>query len=165
MDRHTLSRIKLPIKIRGSYLWGREARAILPSKPVGFRTKLFSPCWCSATLTTRWQQLSLADLERRVGESQGAACFKKTRPKQACYITSNGSSQFSLDFSLLQATMQENSWFLRISMLTICAEISLYLPRIGPGVSAAWRLGVQAFLLQGLVSPSPPAPCPILSHA
>lgn len=108
MERHTLSRIKLPTKIMESYLCGREVRDNLPSKSLGSRTNLFSPCLYGATQTTRWRQLSFADSERRVWESQGAACFKKTRPKQARYITSNGSSQFSLDFSLLQAMVQGN---------------------------------------------------------
>lgn len=95
----------------------------------------------------------------------GGRLLKKTRPKPACYITSNGSSQFSLDFSFLQATMQGN--FLAFCAFQ-CCSFGL------ESVFISQRPVLEALLHSlgtGLSLQRPPArslqmpPCPVLMHA
>lgn len=107
--------------------------------------------------------MSLTDSERRVWESQGAACFKKTRPKPACYITSTGSSQLVWIFIYCRQQCKEISWLLRISMLIIWPEISHYFPGIGSGSPVPPSLGTglsPSNLLHPLSNCSMPSPQP-----
>lgn len=129
MERHTLSRIKLPTKIKESYFCRREARDTLPSKSLGSRTNLFPPCACIVLLRPLDGGSSHLQIEKEgCGRARGPPALRKLG--QSKLVTSplmEAASSVWL-FLYCRRWCRETSWFLRTSVLIIWAEISLYLP-------------------------------------